>query len=129
MSEHTFGEAFKLMTYACACGHQEVVWNSRNGVTPFGMTCPSCGQASLQHINWRGDVHAPEHKLHRGQRFWRDGTPDEAETIMRRRLEKSKETYPCPPEVAERLIAEARDGTSDEFRRGWPMIDICGDRP
>lgn len=121
--KHSHGEAFMLMTYACKCGHQEVVWNSRDGVTPFGMGCPSCGRASLQHVNWKGDVYAPGHKLHRHQRFWRDGTPDEAEQIMRRRIEKSKGTaYECPPDHAAELIKSARDGI-DEFRPGWPMLE------
>lgn len=118
------GEAYMLMTYACNCGHRETIWNSRDGVTPFGMECPSCGQQSLLHVEWQRDVRAPNHKLHRGQRFWRDGTPDEAEAIMRRRIEMLKDKYPCPPEQAERMIREVRAGTDGgEFQKGWPMLD------
>jgi hypothetical protein len=122
MTEHKFGEAFMLMTYACKCGHREVIWNSRNGVTPFGMSCPSCGNPSLQHIGWKGDIFAPDHKLHQYQRFWRDGTPDEAESIMRRRIESMRDKYPCPPEREAELIKSAREG-NEEFWPGWPMID------
>lgn len=124
---HRHGEAFMLMTYVCRnCVHREVIWNSRDGVTPFGMSCPSCGQPDLLHSNWSGDVYAPDHKLHRGQRFWRDGTPDEAEAIMRRRIERMKESYPLEPGEAEKLIEAARSGTGDghEFQKGWPMIDV-----
>ena len=37
--KHNHAEAFKLMIYACEnpdCLHQEKIWNSRDGVTPFG---------------------------------------------------------------------------------------------
>jgi len=40
---HRHVEAFCLMHYACDCGHHEVIWNSRDGVTPFTAPCPSCG--------------------------------------------------------------------------------------
>lgn len=119
-----------LMWYACtACWHKERIWNSRDGVTPFGLGCSSCG-AIMNHVDWQADEYAPNHKLHRGQRFWRDGTPDEAEAIMRRRIESMRDQYPLPPEEEERLIRGARDAaeTADdnfhEFQKGWPMLDI-----
>lgn len=123
---HSHGEAFMLMTYACGCGHRETIWNSRDGVTPFCLGCPSCGQLSLQHINWKRDVYAPDHKPHRGQRFFRDGTPDEAEAIMRRRIASMKDRYPLSPEDEERLIKESRDGTASEFQKGWPNVERAG---
>jgi hypothetical protein len=124
---HNHGEAFMLMTYACKCGHREVIWNSRDGVTPFGLGCPSCGQPTLQHVEWGRDVYAPNHTLHREQRFWRDGTPDEAEAIMRRRIERMKDQYPLAPKEAERLIRQCREGDEHEFQKGWPTIDRhCG---
>lgn len=81
---HTFGEAFMLMWYACDCGHRERIWNSRDGVTPFALMCPSCAgeMGTLRHIAWQWDKYAPDHKPHPGQRFFRDGTPDEAQAIM-----------------------------------------------
>jgi hypothetical protein len=120
---HSHGEAFMLMTYACDCGHQETIWNSRDGVTPFGLGCPSCGQPTLRHVDRRCDAYAPGHKLHKGQRFWRDGTPDEAEAIMRRRIERMQDQYPLDPAQAEGLIAASRDGSTGEFQAGWPTID------
>lgn len=124
MKKHQHAEAFNLMTYACKCGHREVIWNSRDGVTPFGLNCPSCGSATLRHVDWQCDVYAPYHKLHRGQRFWRDGTPDEAEAIMKRRIELMRSSHPCSPGMAARLIREAREGSDmSEFRKGWPTID------
>lgn len=127
---HAHAEAFCLMWYQCRnrlCGHRERIWNSRDGVTPFGMGCPSCGGSELLHAYFASDVYAPEHKLHHGQRFWRDGTPDEAAAIMRKRIEASMGTdWECTPEKAAMLIASARNPNDEhsEFRRGWPMIEV-----
>lgn len=120
---HQHGEAFMLMQYACKdCGHRETIWNSRDGVTPFGCSCPSCGK-TLLHTEWQRDVYAPNHKLNKGQGFWRDGTPDEAEAIMRRRIEQMRDKYPCTPEKEAELIKMAREGgDSGEFQKGWPML-------
>lgn len=146
---HRHGEAFCLMTYECAgttrggetiagvrhlhqsqgCGHRETYWNSRDGVTPFGANCPSCG-STLQHVNWRADRYAPDHQPHFGQGVWRDGTPDEAEAVMRKRIESCRGTpYECSKEEAEELIAAARSGDPDrcsEFQQGWPMFYRAG---
>lgn len=125
-------EAYCLMWYSCTkCPHIERIWNSRDGVTPFGCNCPSCG-GTMDHTNWNMDELAPDHQLRPMQKFWRDGTPDEAETIMRRRIEKFKVVppgrVPLPPLTTDKeaaLIASARAGDEDsEFRKGWPTLDV-----
>lgn len=124
--KHNHAEAFALMWYRCeSCGHTERFWNSRDGVTPFGCGCPSCGQ-TLSHSDWQRDVYAPDHKLRYGQRFWRDGTPDEAEAIMRRRIDRLKNTHlGCDPKDEKELIEYARSGEG-EFQKGWPMLSVAG---
>jgi hypothetical protein len=120
-------EAFCLMWYACkSCGHRERIWNSRDGVTPFGCDCPSCSAGIMHHVRWEDDACTPDHNLKVGQKFWRDGTADEAEGIMRRRIEKAKGTrWEATAEVAENLIRCAREeGEGGEFQKGWPMFDI-----
>lgn len=132
--EYRHKEAFCLMWYACtACDHRERIWNSRDGVTPFGMRCPSCGGTTLLHVDWGRDECAPSHKPNPGQRFFRDGTPDEAAVIMTRRIESLKDSYPLTPEQAASLIDGARKAskgdTTDqtEFQKGWPMVDRAPD--
>ena len=122
---HVHGEAFMLMHYACAvCGHRETIWNSRDGVTPFGCSCPSCGGA-MNHVDWQHDVYSPNYQLRKMQKFWRDGTPDEAEAIMRRRIETMRKSHPCSPVKEQELIKMARDGGDDgEFRKGWPVLSV-----
>lgn len=123
MSKHKHCEAFCLMQYACECGHRETIWNSRDGVTPFGIACPSCGQPSLRHVEWHLDEFAPDHRLNDGQRFFRDGTPDEAVAIIERRLARfAAAGVDCPPDIARRLKDDAR-ATTGEWQVGWPMVD------
>lgn len=120
-SKYTHGEAFALMWYACECGHRERIWNSRDGVTPFGLDCPSCAKTSLRHIQWGLDEPSPEYALVKGQRYFADGTPDEAEQIMRHRIKMMKGTpYECDAETTQSLIHIARAG-EDEFLPGWPI--------
>lgn len=125
--EHIHGEAFTLMWYACRCGHRERIWNSRDGVTPFGgVHCPSCGGDDLKHIEWKRDEYAPKHALQVGQRFFRDGTADDAVAIIKGRLARFADMgHSPPPEIAEMMMTDAREQTG-EWQKGWPMTDRCG---
>lgn len=122
MATYSFNDAFKLMRYRCPCGHMEVIWNSRDGITPFTAVCPSCGELSLTHVAWHLDRCAPQHKLNPGQAFWRDGTPDEAKTIMRARIDSLRETWPLTPEEDRELILEVRTNGLDGYKH-WPYLD------
>jgi len=120
---HRHMEAFCFMTYACEkCFHRERIWNSRDGVTPFGTTCPECGAYSMTHAEWQNDYYAPDAKLEPGALFWRDGTPAEAEQIIRKRIERAKGTpYEVKVEAAGEFISKLlKDG---DFQAGWPKLD------
>lgn len=105
---HRHVEAFCLMWYACPCGHQERYWNSRDGVTPFCTRCPSCDSpkmGSLQHVRWKEDVYAPNHKPAHGQRLWVDMTRKRAESHARGRIESARaQGYEIPEERFESLV-------------------------
>lgn len=129
-------EAFALMWYTCdgrttpteqtleGCGHRERIWNSRDGVTPFGTSCPSCN-GSLLHSNWNLDRPDQNYKLKRWQKFWRDGTMEEALDILNRRFELWKTRgHTIPEEQQIQMLAAVREDTSPEFPKGWPMLDI-----
>lgn len=78
------------MWYQCQCGHTERFWNSRDGVTPFGTKCPSCGDQSLQHAYFGSDKYAPDHKPPAGQKVWIDMTRERAQQIVRQRIDMFK---------------------------------------
>ncbi|MFW9930651.1 MAG: hypothetical protein ACFFD1_14780 [Candidatus Thorarchaeota archaeon] len=53
-------EAFCLMQYACEkCYNLEVLWNSRDGVTPFTVGCTIC-HGMMRHIRWEQDQFYPD---------------------------------------------------------------------
>lgn len=59
--EYTHAEAFNLMTYESRDGALvRVIWNSRDGVTPFGVTDPETG-IELLHTRWASDIRRPDH--------------------------------------------------------------------
>lgn len=130
MTEYNHKEAFALMWYACSCGHRERIWNSRDGVTPFGgLLCVSCGgkgldeRRGLTHVDWRQDEPAPSHALQIGQLFFRDGTAGDAISIIKRRIRAFEAAgHPVPADVAEQLLNDARAQTG-EWQLGWPIVD------
>jgi hypothetical protein len=56
-------EAFKLMFYASKDGKRiERIWNSRDGVTPFGIYAPNGdGHDELHHVAWKADAFEAMH--------------------------------------------------------------------
>lgn len=90
MTEYKHKEAFALMHYVCvSCEHHEIIWNSRDGVTPFCMTCPSCGEpGGLAHKWFNLDRCAPGHKPYRGQRMWVNMTLEKARAIAVARVSR-----------------------------------------
>lgn len=115
---HQHVEAFCLMQYACRkCRHAEIIWNSRDGVTPFGTACPSCGDSTLQHVNFWMDRYAPDHKPHKGQRVWVSMTLERARAFARARVL----SYKKPGEETEIVIDAVandlyRDGHGPDLR-------------
>jgi hypothetical protein len=122
---HQHGEAFCRMKYRCGtCLREEWIWNSRDGVTPFGVDCssPSCN-GGMTHVEWHLDVYRPGYLLAEGERYFADGTVDEAQAILRRRIDKCKGTeYEVAEEDVPALLASV--GSSGEFQAGWPMLRV-----
>lgn len=92
---HDHAEAFALMQYECGmCGHVEVIWNSRDGVTPFVVDCyahlggvRACtGEA--RHTRWYADGYSPNHKPRPGERIFVDMTPERYRLLTRQHAER-----------------------------------------
>ncbi len=115
MSKHV--EGFCLMTYRCALGHTELLWNSRDGVTPFNIKCnyPDCDKNS-QHIAWEKDLCIP---LFEGRCFV-DNTIENFKEQLIKNIETNKgiqERYPTEQE-REELLLRLLEG----FDEGQPTI-------
>lgn len=125
---HVHGEAFKLMTYRADDGseEEEVIWNSRDGVTPFVITLRSGKQAT--HVNWGGDRYAPDHKPQLGERIFVDITPERAQRAAQRNAQNwwdnnvagAREQYESADELAAMLAPSY-------YEPGGPdLIEVAG---
>lgn len=117
-------EGFHLMQYCCASGHEITIWNSRDGVTPFGVTCPTrdCRESS-KHINWRGDIYAPDHKPKTGDYVFVDLTYAMAVAYRIRYVERfwsndMEKMFGTKKEAVERLAK----GDVDSFAPHTPHL-------
>ncbi len=88
--KYQHGEAFNHMAYRCVNGHDETIWNSRDGVTPFVMDCRVCG-ADSQHIEWHCDVRAEAYQPKVGDRIFVNVTPTEALEFAKVRMQQYEE--------------------------------------
>ena len=115
---HLHIEAFCLMQYACkACKHFEVIWNSRDGVTPFCTACPSCGLPHLYHVNFHADTYAPNHKPHHGQRVWVSMTRERAYALARRNISARRKPGPETDMVIDSVAnSYYQDGAGPDIR-------------
>lgn len=85
-------EAYCIMEYNCKrCNASEYIWNARDGVTPFIISCMSCG-TEMRHINWSGDRRVIDHIPQTGERIFID-TPKPVYSIyIRKRIEMMWDT-------------------------------------
>jgi hypothetical protein len=80
--KYKHNEAFCLMKYKCEkCGDIEYIWNSRDGVTPFSVSC-NCKEKGLkQHIEWNNDICIPDLKP-MGIRWFVDMTKERYQELI-----------------------------------------------
>jgi hypothetical protein len=85
-NKHDYIEAFCLMLYKCdKCGTIEILWNSRDGVTPFCIECRQCHTAgempTMSHNYFRLDTKKEDYKPFIGQKIF-IGSPNKPRTII-----------------------------------------------
>ena len=97
-------EAFCLMRYRCeSCRLAETLWNSRDGVTPFIISCLHCGGSAV-HTNWREDVRMVDFVPTQGMRIFVDLT---------------KERW---REYFEKMQAEGKFPMTMSFEENWDLM-------
>jgi hypothetical protein len=73
-ARYNHAEAFALMTYQAEDGEREVIWNSRDGVTPFVIMLRSGKEA--RHVNWSADRRVLDYDPQPGERVFTDLTKE-----------------------------------------------------
>lgn len=123
--EYTHREAFCAMKYKCdKCGIEEHIWNSRDGVTPFMVSCHACvlngEEGSMQHVEWNRDLCIPQYKVLKGQRVFIDLTKEMARKYTAMKVvhwwgeHGMSERYDSPKAAFDALMEDWKpDGTPD----------------
>lgn len=104
----------------------ELIWNSRDGVTPFCITLRSGKEAT--HVDWAADRYLPDYRPPLGSRIFVDLTESRARASARRNAEMywardvaARERYASADELAEILFHGyyGQPGTPD-------LIEVAG---
>jgi len=125
---YNHAEAYHHMQYACSEGHVTWIWNSRDGLTPFMVQClcPGCEEIS-QHVRWQEDREDPTYQLQPGDWYFRNGTMEDAERVLRYRLEGRPLDVEFLVEMGatsvDDLIQKLLQYPHGEFQPGWPYLD------
>ena len=108
-------ERFALMQYQDeVTGKIEIIWNSRNAVTPFFITSPD-GNSS-KHINWHADIYSPNHVPKVGDRIFVNATLEN----VRPSAIKYVETYWEHPDYPMKgNVAETKEEAIDFLCKEW----------
>jgi len=108
-------EAFCLMIYQCEkCCIREVLWNTRDGVTPFCIGCASC-DGMAQHVDWEKDERKPAHVPADDQRVFVDLTEERMREINAKQIERywDHETVPM------KEMYETKDKAMSALMESW----------
>lgn len=118
-SDKLLRDWFMLMWYACKCGHRERIWNSREAVTPFTLKCPSCGEGTMEHVDWHMDVYDPNYKPNLGQGVFINMTKERALMFAKRRMKSFDGTeYEKQGDERDRIINAMAESNYSEFGEG-----------
>ena len=119
-------EAYCIMTYRCkCCGFEERIWNSRDGVTPFCIACPSCGKPEHYHEDWHNDRYAPSHQafMKPGERTFINMTLERAREYAARNVDKAIEACKFQSNQRNRVIADVMKSYYGDGKN--PDIDVA----
>lgn len=107
-------EAYCLMTYRSQDGSvEEVIWNSRDGVTPFVVHSES--GVEMAHVNWDSDLCAPDYKPLPGQRVF----VDMDEELATKAAWESVERYWDHPEYPARGRYPSKEAMAEIFTKEY----------
>lgn len=124
-TEYRHAEAFCLMWYHCkTCGGRLRVWNSRDGVTPFGMRCRAgggCEGRDMVHIAWHLDECRPDHVPEEGDLVFVDMTEEALREIISARVEAHWDEHGMSEAFTDKAGAR-RALFEGEWREGAPNV-------
>ena len=120
-------EGFCLMRYQDQVTQEvEVIWNSRDGVTPFCITSKAGNES--RHATWDRDQWAPDHKPKPGDRLFADLTIDKARVYAQRQVAQwwDHPEYPMRERFDSQTEAVAAIATGMLEPAGQPDLVVVG---
>ena len=121
--KYKHAEAFALMHYKCkACGHTEKIWNSRDGVTPFGLSCPRCGSTEFLHWAWHLDQTIEDYQPKIGQRIFVDLTFEKYQQYTKEYIDKNWDKGAYAMKNAFESKEKAFEVLGSDFEEGKPDV-------
>lgn len=121
-------EAFCHMQYASDDGRiVRSIWNSRDGVTPFGCRDPYNRGVELKHVNWNQDRRDPDHIPEVGDWIWVDLQPERALQMAEAQVEQfwDHPGYPMSDRFGSK--AEAARVLMEGYYDGGGVLDDNGE--
>jgi len=115
-------EAFCLMNYECKqCNKTITIWNSRNGVTPFGIDCRWCEGGIMQHVHFGCDKYSPFHLPNIGDLVFADQTEEGYREVIRKRADHfwNQDAYGCQQKY--KSVEDMAEQLYD-FKEGQPTV-------
>ena len=117
-------DAFLLMNYRCEkCGQLEIIWNSRDGVTPFTAKCQKC-DGWISHILWECDKRTPEYKPKIGSRIFINLTEGRYNQKKKEYIDNNWENGPMAMCKAFKTKEEAFRILANDFKEGMPELIV-----
>lgn len=119
--DHNHREAFCLMKYKDTDGNVEYIWNSRDGVTPFGVV--SFHGKGAMHVEWNHDEYLPDYDPPIGSRIFVDMTREQLREILKARVERDWEHPESSLQASFVTKEDAIEGlTTSGWREGAPIV-------
>jgi len=120
--EYNHREAYCLMAYVSDDGLTgELIWNSRDGVTPFCVT--SRDGVEMTHVDWAKDVYAPQFRPVPGMRVFVDMTKEMASEAARENVERWWDHPEYPMSKRHRTKEDAAKVFAKEYVGGVTIIE------
>lgn len=119
--QYNHTEAFCVMSYRCEkCKYNELLWNSRDGVTPFIINCTKCN-GMMQHVCWEKDRCIPNFKPFKGMRIFIDLTKTEWKAYVKKMINRQWNTL-SPMSKSFKNKKEAFKHLTKKFEKHQPTI-------
>jgi hypothetical protein len=97
------------------------VWNSRDGVTPFGISHPRTGE-ELFHARWSDDLCVPDHVPQIGEYIFIDLDPEKAMQYAWEKVERYWQDPDYPMKAMFGTKQEAAQAMFGDFQEGQPDL-------